>query len=292
MVKKKMKIVKSAKKMRAISLAAKRRGKTIGLVPTMGCLHRGHLDLVRKAKKLSDLVVVSIFVNPSQFGPNEDFSRYPRDLQGDLAQLRPLEVDYVLFPLVKEIYPEGYQTYLEVEKMSQGLCGDFRPGHFRGVATVVAKLFNIVLPDLAIFGRKDFQQLKVIERMVKDLNFPIKIIGAETAREPDGLAMSSRNAYLSAEEREQGLSLSRALFKAQAKVKAGEKDAQALIAEAREAVGKNPLARIEYIEVRDPERLDPVKNIDRPCQMILAVRVGKTRLIDNVRLNPLTKRRG
>jgi len=284
-----MKIIKSAEKMQAISLVVKRRGKTIGLVPTMGYLHDGHLALVKQAKKLSDLVVVSIFVNPTQFGPKEDFTRYPRDLQGDLARLKPLKVEYVFFPSVKDIYPEGYQTGVEVEKLSKGLCGDYRPGHFRGVATVVLKLFNIVQPDLAIFGQKDYQQLMVISRMTRDLNLPIKIIGAPTLREKDGLAMSSRNTYLSAEEREPALSLSRALFSAQEKVKAGEKDAEALIKSARELIAANSLARVEYIEIRDSENLDPVKTIDRPAQMILSVWVGKTRLIDNLRLNPQTK---
>jgi len=288
----KMRVIKSAKKMQAVSMALKRQGKTIGFVPTMGYLHQGHLSLVRRARKISDIVVVSIFVNPAQFGPKEDLNRYPRDLKGDLAQLKPLGVDYVFFPSVKDMYPEGYQTFVEVEKLSQGLCGDFRPGHFRGVATVVAKLFNIVHPDVAVFGEKDYQQLKVIEQMTKDLNFRIKIIGAKTIREKDGLAMSSRNSYLSKEEREQARALSQALFLAREQVKAGERHADKLIQTARRMLEKIPKLRIEYIEIRDSEKLEPVKIIDKPCQMLMAVWIGKTRLIDNLRICPQNKRKG
>jgi pantoate--beta-alanine ligase len=190
------------------------------------------------------------------------------------------------------MYPEGYQTFVEVEKLSQGLCGDFRPGHFRGVATVVAKLFNIVHPDVAVFGEKDYQQLKVIEQMTKDLNFRIKIIGAKTIREKDGLAMSSRNSYLSKEEREQARALSQALFLAREQVKAGERHADKLIQTARRMLEKIPKLRIEYIEIRDSEKLEPVKIIDKPCQMLMAVWIGKTRLIDNLRICPQNKRKG
>lgn len=281
-----MRLVKSIKEMQRISLAHKRKGKTIGFVPTMGFLHEGHLSLVKKASRLCDVIVVSIFVNPTQFGPNEDFNRYPRDLKGDLAKLKSVDVDYVFFPSAREMYPEGYQSYVEVEKISKGLCGDFRPGHFRGVATVVAKLFNIVLPDIAIFGEKDFQQLKVIERMVKDLNFPLKVISGRTVRERDGLAMSSRNSYLSAEERNQALCLSRALYAVREKVREGERDVDALVNLARGMIERSSLARIEYIEIRDSETLEPVESMDRASQMLIAVWFGNTRLIDNIWLNP------
>lgn len=272
--------------MRAISLKARARGKKIAFVPTMGYLHDGHLSLVRLARKYGDLVVASIFVNPAQFGPNEDLARYPRDFKGDLKKLGSAGADYLFFPSPEEIYPPGYQTYIEVQGLSRGLCGNFRPGHFRGVATVVAKLFNIVLPDVAVFGEKDYQQLRVIQQMAKDLNFPVRVIGGKTVREKDGLAMSSRNVYLSEEERRKALALSRALFMAQEMVEQGENDAQRLIESARELIGADPEAKIEYLEVRDAETLEPVAKIDRPCRMILAVWQGKTRLIDNVRLNP------
>ena len=279
-------IIRRAAAMRAISLKARARGKKIAFVPTMGYLHDGHLSLVRLARKYGDLVVASIFVNPAQFGPNEDLARYPRDFKGDLKKLGSAGADYLFFPSPEEIYPPGYQTYIEVQGLSRGLCGNFRPGHFRGVATVVAKLFNIVLPDVAVFGEKDYQQLRVIQQMAKDLNFPVRVIGGKTVREKDGLAMSSRNVYLSEEERRKALALSRALFMAQEMVEQGENDAQRLIESARELIGADPEAKIEYLEVRDAETLEPVAKIDRPCRMILAVWQGKTRLIDNVRLNP------
>lgn len=279
-------IIRRAAAMRAISLKARARGKKIAFVPTMGYLHDGHLSLVRLARKYGDLVVASIFVNPAQFGPNEDLARYPRDFKNDLKKLGSAGADYLFFPSPEEIYPPGYQTYIEVQGLSRGLCGNFRPGHFRGVATVVAKLFNIVLPDVAVFGEKDYQQLRVIQQMAKDLNFPVRVIGGKTVREKDGLAMSSRNVYLSEEERRKALALSRALFMAQEMVEQGENDAQRLIESARELIGADPEAKIEYLEVRNAETLEPVAKIDRPCRMILAVWQGKTRLIDNVRLNP------
>jgi len=279
-------VIESISEMQEISRFLKREGKKIAFVPTMGYLHQGHLSLVEGARQLGDVVVVSIFVNPTQFGPSEDFNRYPRDLEGDLKRLEPYRVEYVFYPSASEMYPEGYQTYVEVEELSKGLCGDFRPGHFRGVCTVVCKLFNIVQPDFAIFGEKDYQQLRVIERMSRDLNFPIQIIGMPTVREEDGLAMSSRNAYLSEGERKQALSLSQALFTCQELVRKGEKDSAVLKEKAQEIISQNPDARIEYIEVRDAYSLEPLEKIDRPAQMLLAVWVGNTRLIDNIRLNP------
>ena len=282
----KPRVIESISEMQELSRSLKREGKKIAFVPTMGYLHQGHLSLVEKARQLGDVVVVSIFVNPTQFGLSEDFDRYPRDLEGDLKKLEPYRVEYVFYPSAREMYPEGYQTYVEVERLSRGLCGDFRPGHFRGVCTVVCKLFNIVQPDFAIFGEKDYQQLRVIEQMTRDLNFPVQIIGMPTIREEDGLAMSSRNAYLSEGERKQALSLSRALFSCQELVKKGEKDSEMLKEKAREIISQNPDARIEYIEIRDAYTLEPLEKIDRPAQMLLAVWVGNTRLIDNIRLNP------
>ncbi len=279
-------VIESISEMQELSRSLKREGKKIAFVPTMGYLHQGHLSLVEKARQLGDVVVVSIFVNPTQFGPSEDFDRYPRDLEGDLKKLEPYRVEYVFYPSAREMYPEGYQTYVEVERLSRGLCGDFRPGHFRGVCTVVCKLFNIVQPDFAIFGEKDYQQLRVIEQMTRDLNFPVQIIGMPTVREEDGLAMSSRNAYLSEGERKQALSLSRALFSCQELVRKGEKDSAVLKEKAREIISQNSDARIEYIEIRDAYTLEPLEKIDRPAQMLLAVWVGNTRLIDNIRLNP------
>jgi pantoate--beta-alanine ligase len=282
----KPRVVKTVARMQAVSRVAKRAGRTIACVPTMGYLHDGHLALVKEAKKYGDITVATIFVNPTQFGPKEDLARYPRDFKGDLAKLGSVGTDYVYFPSVNEMYPENYQTYVNVEKVSRGLCGAFRPVHFRGVATVVAKLFNIVQPDAALFGKKDFQQLKVIERMVRDLNFPIKIIGVETVREKDGLAMSSRNTYLSADDRRAGLSLSRALFAARESAARGERSATKLVKAAKKIISAIGSPRIEYIEVRDAESLEPVSRIDRPSQMLVAVWEGKTRLIDNIRLVP------
>jgi pantoate--beta-alanine ligase len=282
----KPRVVKTVAQMQAISRAAKRAGKKIACVPTMGYLHDGHIALVKAAKKFGDIVVATIFVNPTQFGPKEDLARYPRDFKGDMAKLASAGADYVYYPAVAEMYPENYQTYINVEKVSQGLCGAFRPVHFRGVATVVAKLFNIVEPDVAVFGNKDYQQLKVIARMVRDLNFPVKVIGHETVREKDGLAMSSRNAYLSQDDRANAVSLSRALFSAKKMVASGEHSAAKLVKKARAVISAVGSPRIEYIEIRDAETLEPVTRIEKPCQMLLAVWQGKTRLIDNIRLNP------
>jgi len=272
--------------MQALALRAKRAGRKIALVPTMGYLHAGHLALVKKAAQYGDIVVVSIFVNPTQFGPKEDLSSYPRDFQGDSQKLASVGTDYIYFPDVREMYPEHYQTYITVEKLSQGLCGASRPIHFRGVATVVAKLFNIVQPEVAVFGEKDYQQLQVITRMVKDLNMPIKIIGLPTVREKDGLAMSSRNKYLSPEDRGRAVNLSRALFAARKMVAQGEKRTKVIIAKARQTLASDPDARIEYVEIRDAQTLEPVAVINRPSRMLLAVWKGKTRLIDNIGLGP------
>ncbi|HKA33440.1 MAG TPA: pantoate--beta-alanine ligase [Candidatus Binatia bacterium] len=276
-----MRIIETVKEMQAWSDAERRAGKRIALVPTMGALHDGHLALVRAAKKLGDRVVASLFVNPSQFAPGEDFATYPRDFARDRALLEKEDVDILFHPSATEVYPEGYQTSVEVERLAPLLCGEFRPGHFRGVATVVAKLFNMVRPHTAIFGAKDYQQLQVIRRMVKDLDFDVEIVSHPIVRARDGLALSSRNAYLSAREREAALSLYRALQRAEAVVGQGERCAGRIIAAARAAIEAEPLAEIEYVKLCDPETLAEIPRIEREALLALAVRVGAARLIDN-----------
>lgn len=265
-------------------LAARRRtGQTIGLVPTMGYLHQGHMSLIRRAREENECAAVSIFVNPTQFGPDEDLATYPRDLQRDLRMCEKAGVDVVLTPSVEEMYPNGTPlTEVRVKQVSEGLCGKFRPVHFAGVATVVAKLFNIFQPDRAYFGEKDYQQLIVIRHMTRDLNFPIEIIGCPTVREPDGLAMSSRNEYLSEEERRQAVVLSQALFAARDRILAGERSAQAVETAARKQIESAPLARLQYLEVVHPDTLEPLMQIDEGAVVVAAVYFGKARLIDNV----------
>ena len=281
-----MKLVRTVAEARAALSEARRRGESIGFVPTMGYLHEGHLALIRRARAENGFVAVSIFVNPTQFGPNEDFARYPRDLPRDLDLCRGAGVDLVFAPEAAEMYPPGFQTYVEVEDLSRGLCGASRPGHFRGVATVVTKLFNIIGPDRAYFGEKDAQQLRVIKRMVLDLNLPVAIVAVPTVREPDGLAMSSRNTYLAPEERRAALVLYRALSSAEEIFGRGERRAGAILARMREIIEAEPLARIDYVAVVDDETLAPVEEIDRPVLVALAVFIGRTRLIDNVVLRP------
>lgn len=260
----------------------RRAGQSIGLVPTMGYFHRGHLSLMERARRENDRVVVSLFVNPTQFGPGEDFERYPRDPDRDRALAEAAGVDAIFSPSPGEMYPQGFQTYVEVTELSQGLCGASRPGHFRGVATVVTKLFNIVQPDRAYFGEKDAQQLRVVKRMVTDLNLPVEIIPVATVREPDGLAMSSRNTYLSPEERRAALVLSKSLFYARERVEGGECDVCRLKAEMREIISREPLVDLEYLEFRDSDSLQPVSAVKGEVLIALAARVGKTRLIDNI----------
>ncbi len=258
---------------------------TLGLVPTMGYLHDGHLALVRRAKAECDHVAVSIFVNPTQFGPNEDLARYPRDLPRDLELLRNEGVDLVFAPTVEEMYPPGYSTYVEVENVTAPLEGARRPGHFRGVATVVCKLFNIVGADRAYFGQKDAQQTVVIRQMARDLNLPIQIVIVPTVREPDGLAMSSRNVYLSREERAAAPVLYRALSLAKDQYDQGERDAGKLRDSMQRMIETEPLAQIEYVSVADPATLQEIEgSIERGALLSLAVRFGATRLIDNVLL--------
>ncbi|MBI3782329.1 MAG: pantoate--beta-alanine ligase [Deltaproteobacteria bacterium] len=256
-------------------------GKRIGLVPTMGYLHAGHLSLVAQAGERSDVVVASIFVNPLQFGANEDLSRYPRNIEGDTRLLDAAGAAVLFLPSVNEMYPEGYQTAVSVDLVTQGLCGASRPTHFRGVTTVVAKLFNMTKPHVAVFGAKDFQQLVAIRRMVADLNFGIEIVGAPIVREADGLAMSSRNAYLSPDERRAALCLSRALAASCHLVEQGERDALRIVGAARRVIAEEPLARIDYVSLVDADNLQQVTELQRPALLALAVGFGKTRLIDN-----------
>jgi len=252
----------------------------------MGFFHEGHLSLMRKGRELGDDLVISIFVNPAQFGPQEDFESYPRDLERDLQLAREIGVDAVFTPDGLELYPEGFQTYIELEKLPDHLCGLSRPVFFKGVATVVAKLFIIVKPHVAIFGEKDYQQLTVIRRMVHDLNFNIKIIGGPTVREPDGLAMSSRNNYLTPKQRTSALTLYKALVKAKDLLKNGVKDAGEIIQVATKLITSHPETGIDYISICDPEYLEDIKTIEKPALMALAVNVGRTRLIDNMILYP------
>jgi len=278
-----MKIIKTIKQVRQVLGLQRKRGQQIGLVPTMGALHEGHLSLIRLARKHSDFVVVSIFVNPTQFGPKEDYKKYPRDLKKDAALCQTAGADLIFVPDVKEVYPEGFSTYVNVEGLTKGLCGASRPGHFRGVATVVSKLFNIVQPDVAVFGQKDAQQLAVIRRMTADLDLPVKIIGGPIVRERDGLAMRSRNAYLTMEERAEAVTLSRALKLAEGMVKSGKRKAEIVKREIAKLLRRDaPLGEIDYIEIVDNETLKPVKQIQKNTLIALAVKFPSARLIDNI----------
>jgi len=262
----------------------RQKGKRIGLVPTMGFLHEGHLSLMRIARSQCDVLVVSIFVNPTQFAPNEDLDRYPRDFENDKKKCEEEGVDILFYPTSESMYEEEYSCWVDELMLSKGLCGASRKGHFRGVCTVVAKLFNLVQPTLAVFGEKDAQQLRIIERMVRDLYFPIKIIRAPILREPDGLAMSSRNKYLSSEERKQALCLQKALKGALLRFDQGERSSRILKEEMTSEIEKMPLAKIDYIEIVDDQNLTPVNEIKASVLVALAVEFGKTRLIDNQQL--------
>ena len=298
-----MRIVSKAADMQKCAMQWKRRGIRVGFVPTMGYLHAGHLSLVKRAHQAvgkNGVVVVSIYVNPTQFAPTEDLAKYPRDLKRDLKLCREAGVDAVFTPSDAEMYPRwgeapdepargdarptGFSTYVVEEKLSRAMEGAARPTHFRGVTTVVAKLFNLVLPDVAVFGQKDFQQAAIIKRMVADLNFPVKIIVAPTLREPDGLAMSSRNKFLDAEQRAQAVILFHALRAASLAVKMKPVSAARLKADLKEFITAAPLGRLDYVEFFNPETLQPVEKMTRGTQMALAVFFGKTRLIDNARL--------
>jgi pantoate--beta-alanine ligase len=276
-----MQIIETVYAMRDWSERERREGRRIALVPTMGFLHEGHLSLVRAAKKRADRVAVSIFINPTQFGPEEDFAAYPRDFERDCQLLETEKIDIVFHPALAEMYPDGAETFVEVEKLSLPLCGAMRPGHFRGVATAVAKLFNVIRPHVAIFGEKDYQQLQVIRKMVRDLSMEVEILGHPIVREADGLAMSSRNAYLTPDQRRAAVSLSRSLCKAERLVRRGETSAQSLLSLVRAELAKEPLADVEYVKLCDSETLIDIETIHRTALLALAVRFGKARLIDN-----------
>ncbi len=278
-------VVRDTREMQKISEEKRKEEKTIGFVPTMGALHEGHLELVRVARKKSDFVVVSIFVNPIQFGQGEDYLEYPRDEKGDIEKCREKGVDCIFIPKVKDMYDENFSTYVEVQGLTENLCGRYREGHFRGVTTVVTKLFNIVKPHLAFFGWKDAQQILVIKKMVKDLNFDIEIIGVETIREKDGLAMSSRNCYLNEKERKQSPYLYKSLLYGKELIERGERNAEKIKDEIKKFINENlPLGKVQYIEVVDMENLKPVKETKGNIIIALAVFLGKARLIDNIRL--------
>jgi len=279
-------IITTVKEMQSRSDNVRCQGKTIVFVPTMGFLHAGHIALMREGKKYGDDIVVSIFVNPAQFGPGEDLETYPRNFERDLELLKKEGVNAVFAPKAIEIYGNNFQTYVELEKLPHHLCGLSRPVFFKGVATVVTKLFNIVKPHVTIFGQKDYQQLTVIRQMVRDLNFDIKVVGAPTVRESDGLAMSSRNTYLTPDQRMSALSLNTSLQKAQTLVENGLQDAVKIIDSAAKWIRSHPGTEIDYITICDPETLDDMKTIEKPALMALAVKIGKARLIDNMILKP------
>ena len=278
-------IIRDPAAMRARTTDLRRDGRRIGVVPTMGALHEGHLSLLRAARAQCDVLILTIFVNPTQFGPNEDLAKYPRDEAGDLAKARACGIDLAFCPEAAAMYPPGAQTFVEVRELQQPLCGARRPGHFAGVATVVTKLFHITQPHVAVFGEKDYQQLAIIRRMVRDLDFAIEIASVPIMREADGLAMSSRNAYLSPADRTRALALSKGLAAAEAAAKAGERDAATLVAAARAPLEAAQL-RIDYVELRDATELTEVATLDRRCVLAVAAFVGATRLIDNRVLAP------
>ncbi len=281
-----MQVTRDIASTRQAVAAARAAGRRIGFVPTMGALHAAHVSLMEAAGRAGDFVVVSIFVNPTQFGPGEDFEAYPRDEAGDLAACTRAGVDLVFFPTVDVMYPADAATTVHVARLTDTLCGPHRPGHFDGVATVVTKLFNIVQPDAAYFGQKDAQQLAVIRRMTRDLDMPIEIVGCPTVREPDGLAMSSRNAYLDPAQRAQATCLYRALEHARARIHAGQLSPETITAEMRAIVcGAGP-CQIDYISIVDPDTMQPVPRIAGPVLVALAVRIGRTRLIDNLTVDP------
>ena len=283
-----MKIIESALEMQQTALALRAQGKRIGFVPTMGNLHAGHLSLVRIARQHAEVVVVSIFVNPTQFGPNEDFAAYPRTFEADRSLCEQENVDILFYPSVSEMYPEGASVAVTENALSRTLCGASRPGHFDGVCTIVAKLFNVVLPQIAVLGEKDAQQLRVIRRMVRDLRIPVEIVPGPTIREPDGLARSSRNQYLTPEQRLQAICLRRALDEAERLFAAGERRPSTLIFAMQTLIARSPDTQIDYISIVDDETLQPLRGpIVRPALVALAVWVGKPRLIDNTTLRPV-----
>ncbi len=280
-----MKIIRTVKEMHSYSETFRKVGKNVSLVPTMGFLHEGHLSLMREAKKRSDVLVVSIFVNPIQFGPYEDYDAYPRNFERDLEMVESIRGDCIYAPEVSEMYPDGYQTSVQVDRVTKKLCGITRPTHFNGVTTVVTKLFNAVKPHLSIFGEKDFQQLVVIKRMVCDLNMDIDVIGMPIVREVDGLAMSSRNKYLTPDERTSALCLSKSLFEAKKMFETGERNAEVLIDHVKSTISSEKTGKIDYIKICDFVNLEDCSVIERDSVMALAVYFNKTRLIDNIILS-------
>ena len=276
-----MKTIELTREMQKYSEGLRSEGKKIAFVPTMGYFHEGHIELMRQAKKMSDCVVVSIYVNPTQFGPKEDLSRYPRDFERDSKMAEEAGVDVIFYPPNTEMYPEGYQTYVNVEEVTNNLCGLARPGHFRGVTTVCAKLFNIVKPHIAVFGKKDYQQYVAIKKMVTDLNMDLAITGLPTVREADGLAMSSRNVYLKDNERTSALSLIASLRLAQKLYDQGERSAAKIISEAQKLIQNAPYTDIDYIKICDTETMKDIEKIEQSALIALAVKVSQTRLIDN-----------
>jgi len=281
-----MKICNTIAAMRAASRSQRNAGKRLGLVPTMGALHEGHLSLMRAARSQCDLVAASLFVNPLQFGPGEDLAKYPRDFEGDRALLEEEGVDFLFAPGVEEMYPAGAVTYVTVEGLSDKLDGQSRPGHFRGVTTVVAKLFHIVEPDVAFFGQKDAAQVAIIQHMVRDLNFPVEIVTCPIVREADGLAMSSRNAYLDSQQRKSAAVLYRSLRRVQGQFDQGERRGAKLIEAGQRVFTEEPSVRLDYLEIVDPDTLDQVDGVSHTALVALAAFVGKTRLIDNIVLKP------
>jgi len=277
-----MEIIAQAKEMQRRAEQLRRQGMTIAFVPTMGFLHEGHIALMREGRKRADSLVASIFVNPTQFGPGEDYTRYPRDLQRDFKLIQGAGVDICFTPSAAEIYPDGFQTFVEVERVTQNLCGISRPGHFRGVTTVVAKLFNIVKPHCAIFGQKDYQQLITIKQMVKDLNMDIEVIGMPTVRESDGLAMSSRNTYLNPKKRKEAARLYRSLLKGKELFALGERSAATILQEVKRIIEEDQGAVIDYVNICDAHTLEDIEEIKGEAVIAVAVKMGKTRLIDNI----------
>ncbi len=284
-----MKIIESPAEMQHFAETARLRGEKIALVPTMGYLHEGHLSLMREGRRRASLLAASVFVNPTQFGPREDLASYPRDMERDCRMMESVAVDVVFAPQPESIYLPGAQTWVEVTDLTRGLCGASRPGHFRGVTTVVAKLFNIVKPHIALFGAKDYQQLCAIRQMVRDLNFDVEIVPMPTVREEDGLAMSSRNAYLSPAERTVALGLSRALEAARRAFMHGERNPALLTAAARTELERDGGVALEYVEVRDAITLQEIAAVSAPAVVAVAARVGRTRLIDNIVLEPAVR---
>ena len=276
-----MKIIKTVKESQQLSDTFRSEGKTISFVPTMGFFHRGHLKLMEEGKDRGDILVVSIFVNPTQFGPGEDYLAYPRNLEKDQALVEKSGADVLFIPSTDEIYPKGFQSFVNVEEVTKNLCGYSRPAHFRGVATIVLKLFNIVKPHIALFGEKDYQQLETIRRMVKDLNFDIKIVGVPIVREDDGLAMSSRNSYLSEDERNAARSLYASLKRGKELWLSGVRDSKTIIEEVRKVIEKEDFTTTEYIKICDLETIKDVEEIEENVLLALAVKIGKARLIDN-----------